>query len=61
MDCRQPIGPIASTTPAAASGLPVGWQVIGPHLEDRTPLAFARLANEVVGAFVPPPDYAPGS
>jgi amidase len=41
-----------------ASGLPVGVQVIGPHLEDRTPLAFAQLAEREHGGFVPPPRYA---
>jgi amidase len=40
-----------------ASGLPVGVQVIGPHLEDRTPLAFARLAEREFGGFVAPPRY----
>ncbi len=51
----------ASVVPAglAADGLPVGLQVIGPHLEDRTPLRFAALAAEVLGGFTPPPDYAP--
>ncbi len=41
----------------AASGLPVGMQVIGPHLEDRMPLAFARMAASVTGGFTPPPGY----
>jgi amidase len=26
-----------------SEGLPIGIQILGPHLEDRTPLAFARL------------------
>jgi amidase len=26
-----------------SDGLPIGIQILGPHLEDRTPLAFARL------------------
>ena len=38
-------------------GLPVGVQVIGPHLEDRTPLAFAALAEREFGGFVAPPGY----
>ncbi|MCC7075500.1 MAG: amidase [Acidimicrobiia bacterium] len=41
----------------AASGLPVGVQVVGPYLEDRTPLAFARLMAAVLGGFTPPPGY----
>lgn len=36
------------------TGLPVGVQVVGPYLEDRTPLAFARLVEREFGAFVPP-------
>ncbi|HSJ97558.1 MAG TPA: amidase [Myxococcota bacterium] len=40
------------------SGLPVGLQVIGPFLEDRTPLDFAARMAEVVGGFVAPPGYA---
>jgi amidase len=42
----------------SAEGLPVGVQVIGPYLEDRTPLAFARLVEREFGGFVPPPGFA---
>lgn len=31
--------------PGAASGLPIGAQLLGAYLDDRTPLAFARLAE----------------
>jgi amidase len=41
-----------------AGGLPVGVQIVGPYLEDRTPLAFARAAERVLGGFVPPPGFA---
>lgn len=37
------------------SGLPIGVQVVGPHLEDRTTLAFAELMEREFGGFVPPP------
>jgi len=37
------------------SGLPVGAQVIGPHGEDRTTLAFAAGVETLLGGFVPPP------
>ena len=43
-----------------ADGLPSGVQIIGPHLEDRTPLAFARAIEREFGGFVPPPGYASG-
>jgi amidase len=40
------------------SGLPTGVQIVGPYLEDRTPLAFAALIERAFGGFVPPPGYA---
>ncbi len=39
------------------SGLPVAVQIIGPYLEDRTPLDFARHLEKLTGGFVPPPGY----
>ena len=39
------------------SGLPIGLQVIGPYLEDRTPIIFAALLAQAFGGFVPPPGY----
>ena len=40
------------------TGLPIGVQIIGPYLEDRTPLAFAKLIEREFGGFVPPPGLA---
>ena len=37
-------------------GLPLGLQVIGPLLEDFTPLKFAELLEQEFGGFAPPPD-----
>lgn len=39
-------------TPA---GLPIGVQIIGPYLEDRTTIALAGLIERAYGGFVPPP------
>jgi amidase len=40
-----------------AAGLPVGVQVVGPYLEDRTTIDFARRLAEVVGGYNRPPGY----
>ncbi len=39
------------------SGLPVGIQIIGARLEDRTTIAFARGLSGLVGGFMAPPSY----
>jgi amidase len=50
----------AAVAPAglAADGLPVGIQIVGPYLHDRTVIAFAQLLAEITGGFTPPPGYA---
>ncbi len=48
------VAPIERT----AGGLPVGVQIIGPYLEDRTTIEFARLIEREFGGFVPPPGLA---
>ncbi len=40
-----------------SDGLPVGLQIVGPYLEDRTTIQFAEALEDVVGGFVPPPDF----
>lgn len=40
-----------------SSGLPVGLQIVGPYLEDRTTLAFARLAEREFGGYRVPPGH----
>lgn len=40
------------------SGLPIGVQIIGPYLEDRTTIALAGLIERAFGGFVPPPSLA---
>ena len=64
----QLVWPEVATTPGlpataapiglSDNGLPIGVQIIGPYLEDRTPIAFAALMEREFGGFVPPPGYA---
>ncbi len=50
--------PVTCVPVGRTSGnLPVGMQIVGPYLEDRTTIDFAeRLAREI-GGFAPPPGY----
>ena len=47
----------ATAAPIARSpaGLPIGVQLIGPLLEDYTPIRFAELLEREFGGFTPPP------
>jgi amidase len=38
-----------------SAGLPVGLQIVGPYLEDRTTLTVGRCVTEVLGGYRPPP------
>ena len=40
------------------AGLPIGIQIIGPRLGDRTTIAFADLLEREFGGFTPPPGFA---
>ena len=42
----------------AASGLPVGVQIVGPYLHDQTTLAFATALADLVGTCPVPPGFA---
>jgi amidase len=44
----------AIPTGLSPEGLPVGVQIVGPFLEDRTPLKLAELIEREFGGFVPP-------
>ena len=37
--------------------LPISIQVLGPYLEDRTTIEFARLVGEEIGGYQRPPGY----
>ncbi len=41
----------------AKNGLPVGVQIVGPYLEDRTTIHFAGLIEEMNGEFQIPPGF----
>ncbi|MDH2355185.1 amidase [Bradyrhizobium sp. SSUT112] len=45
----------AIPTRRLVEGLPAGVQIVGPYLEDRTPLKFAQLLERALGGFIPPP------
>jgi len=49
----------ATVAPVGRSreGLPVGVQIVGPYLEDRTPIDFARRLAGVIGGFEAPPGF----
>ena len=47
------VAPIGLTS----DGLPVGVQIIGPYLEDRTTIHFAKLIEESFYGFQPPSGY----
>ena len=49
----------ATTAPVGLTrgGLPVGIQIMGPYLEDATPIDLAGRLADVVGGFRPPPGF----
>jgi amidase len=50
--------PVAAVPVGLSGGLPVGVQVVGPYLEDRTVVDLSVRLAEVLGGFVAPPGYA---
>lgn len=51
--CPATVAPVGLTK----GGLPVGIQIMGPFLEDGTPIEIARLAADLMGSFKPPPGF----
>ncbi|HXZ80361.1 MAG TPA: amidase [Terriglobales bacterium] len=41
-----------------SGGLPLGVQILGPWLEDATPIEFAAQLSKVIGGYKPPKGYA---
>jgi amidase len=39
----------------SGDGLPIGIQIVGGYLADRTTIAFAGLVEREFGGFAPPP------
>jgi amidase len=52
--CPATVAPVGRTN----SGLPVGIQIMGPFLEDATPIDIAMKMADVTGRFVAPPNLA---
>jgi amidase len=54
-----PTGLPATVTPIGRDeyGLPIGVQIVGGFLDDRTTLKFAELIEREFGGFTPPPNY----
>ncbi|MCI0390223.1 MAG: amidase [Acidobacteria bacterium] len=51
--CPATVAPVERTK----SGLPVGIQIMGPYLEDATPIDIALNMDKVFGGFTPPQGY----
>jgi amidase len=51
--CPATVAPVGRTR----AGLPVGIQIMGPYLEDATPIDIAWKMSEIIGGFTPPPGY----
>jgi len=51
--CPATVAPVGRTK----SGLPVGIQIMGPYLEDATPIDIALKLTQTIGGFTPPPGY----
>jgi amidase len=51
--CPVTVAPVGRTK----AGLPVGVQIMGPYLEDATPIDIAWKMSEIIGGFTPPPGY----
>jgi Asp-tRNA(Asn)/Glu-tRNA(Gln) amidotransferase A subunit family amidase len=52
--CPASVAPVGRTK----AGLPVGIQIMGPYLEDATPIDLAIKLSGMFGGFTPPPSFA---
>jgi len=51
--CPATVAPAGRTK----SGLPVGIQIVGPYMEDATPIDIALKMAQTIGGFTPPPGH----
>jgi amidase len=51
--CPATVAPVGRTK----AGLPVGIQIMGPYLEDATPIDIAAKLAQALGGFTPPPNF----
>jgi len=51
--CPSTVAPVGQT----ADGLPVGIQILGPFMEDATPIALAECLAGALGGFASPPGF----
>ncbi|MGH9843976.1 MAG: amidase [Blastocatellia bacterium] len=51
--CPASVVPVGRTK----AGLPVGIQIVGPYLEDATPIDLAMKLSAMFGGFTPPPGF----
>ena len=54
---NYPIKQVRIIVGLTAGGLPVGLQIVGPYLEDATPIAVAGHLADAIGGFKAPPGF----
>src|SRR5215469_11877531 len=52
-----PLDGIPMSVKDSSAGLPMGIRIVGPYLEDRTPIHAAELMDDLFGGFVRPPRF----
>jgi len=57
LTCVSYLPATVAPTGLAKNGLPVGVQIVGPYLEDRTPIHLAGLMETTTGGFSQPPGF----
>ncbi len=55
--CSVYLPAVSAPAGLTRDGLPVGLQIVAPHLQDRRAIRFAQLMERELGGYVPPPGY----